>query len=543
MQIIKNIRVIVIFLLLLVSSYFLASPFVFKKSGVIVTSFSKDSKCSQLKEGDIITQISGSFIRTLEDFERAAAAVKSGEYVAMVVNNGPGDCVAIHDGDIGLNVAGTPSGQLNFGIDIQGGTIATISLDGTTTPADLNKLAQTIEKRVKFFGLPQTYVYTSNNTIKIASLTTERISALIVPGEFKAKITQEVGLENSTGVIKIGNRLYDVKQYNTKISVNGTAYSPGQSFILEDIKFDLINATNNSFTAEANIFTNDDISKIFTGYERYNPDLRSYEFYIPLEISRSASDRFIKIAKGLKSSLTGSQIILQGQVVYYLDGETISKLNIPYDMTIKEINSISVVGFGSTRTQVANQKTKILAMLQSDVLPVNLKITGIEPLEPKSKLTVIYASVSFALFLLLAVVSTFYFRYKSVKLGSYALLMGSIEIVLIIGIAALTQGIYSPSWIIDWQTIIGIIAVASLSSIQLLLITEKMLKNKIMNLNYKYKKMISLPMLLNILVLIVSFLMLFTTWKGFGLSLLAGLVIEVALTRSIYKDIVTSSHS
>ena len=535
MQIIKDIRVIVIILLLLVSTYFLTSPFIFKKSGVIVTSISKDSRCSQIKEGDMITQVGGTIVRSLDDFNRTIATAKSGEYVAMVINNGPGDCIAYRDGDIGLGVTELQSRKLNFGIDIQGGTETTISLDGAS--ADLTRIVQTIEKRVKIFGLPQTYVYTSGNTIKIASLTEERINSLISPGVFKAKIIQDVILENSTGAIKIGNRLYNIESLDGKIVVDGIEYSSGQAFILDDIKFDFLNATNTSIAVEANIFTNGDISKVLTGYERYNQGFRNYEFYIPIEISRNASDRFAKVSKGLKSSVTESQILLQGQLAYYLDNDAISKLSIPYEMTTKEINSISIVGFGSNLNQVANQKNEILAALKTEELPPTLRISGTAQIEPKYKMAVIFVSISFAIILAAFTIAASTLRYKSIKFGGYALLMISAGIFIIFGVAALTQTFYYPGWIIDMQTISGLVAIASLNSAQLLLVTEKITKNKNISLNYKYKEIISLPMLLNILVFVVSFLSLFTTWKGFGLSLLVGLVIEVALTRSVYENI------
>jgi len=537
MKLIKNVRVILIILLLLVSTYFLVSPFVFRKSGLVVSSISKDSKCSQMQEGDYVNQIGDTRIATAEDFKKAIATLKNGDYVAMVVNGGPSDCVAISDGNIGINVSELRSQHLNFGIDIQGGITTTVGV-GDRSQEELNVVLHSIEKRIQILTLPQAHAYLSGSAIKIDSLTDYGIKTVISPGVFKTKIIQGIDLENSTGSIKIGSNLYDVISSNTTLSVNGSSYSYGQSFVLDGIVFDV---TNTSAVAEANVLSNEDVIKSSTGYVSYNSDAKKYEFYIPMEISKTASEKILKVARGLKYLPTGSQIMLQGQIVYYLDDEAISILNIPYDMSTKEISAISVIGLGSDMNQMVAMKSKVFAMLQSGKLPENLEVINMQPYAPQSRQLAIYVSASFAIALILVATSLFYFRYKKLKLPAYAILLVSIEIAILVGIAALTQAMYQPGWIIDFQTIVGMIGAAFIGTIQLFLVAEKDLKNKIIGLKYRYKPLIGLPMLLSILVAIVAFLTLFTPWRGLGLSLLIGLMIEVSLTRDVYKEIIKSS--
>jgi len=535
MQLIKNVRFIVLILLLLLSVYFLFSPLIFKKSGVVVTFASKDNKCGQIKEGDVITQAGGFLIGNSEDFENALQGVKSGEYLTMVINNGPGGCTAIDDGDVGISVANIPSNQLKFGIDIQGGT-TTLLKPGSLSLADTERIEEIIDKRIVVFGLPETRVSSSNNFVKVTSLTTEKIGSLIMPGKFEAKIEEERILENNVSTIMLTEE-YTIKVVDEKLYVNDSYYQINQSFVLEDVKFDLMDITNTSVIIEANVFDNEDMRDVLGafGYVTYNSDFKNYQFNIQVGISDKVSNRFMKITKGLKTSFSGTQAILEGSLVYYLDGNLINELNIPFEMVGQKIENIVVIGSGMSRSDVDNQRLRIIAALKSGVLS-NIEIVGTEKFEPKLKYTITELPIIIMMGLTIFIISLTYLRYKKIKFGLYALLLMGAEVFCVLGAAALTQSVSPSGWIIDVPSIVGLIVLAVMSFVQMFLMIEQKIKGRDISIYFKYKKFLSSSSLLRILVFIISFLILFSVWRGFGFSIIVGLIIGMFITKPIYNS-------
>jgi preprotein translocase subunit SecD len=428
-------------------------------------------------------------------------------------------------------------GKLNFGIDIQGGKVFIFKPE---KPNELEKIAETINKRIKFFNLLETKAYVSDNTIAIVSLTEEKLNLLLIPGNFEAKILQEIKLENETGKIKIGTNVYQVELEEEKLKINDSLYEVNQSFFLEDIEFDLINITNNSATIEAKIFTNEDVTKVLTqfSYLRFEPELQSYEFNIPLEISSQASSKFTKVAKGLKTTFVGTQQTLEGFLIYYLDGKQISKLHIPFELSLRELKNIAVIGFGRNQTEILEEKNKIQAVLESGRLP-KLKLTGTEGYEPKLRRTATEISIGGVVIMIILAVGLTYFRYRIFRLSAYSLALIASEIVCILGAVALTQRLFAYGWILDFHSILGIIVFAIISSIQIILILENRIRKKELSLEYKYRKILSLQNFLTITIFAISFCLLFTSWKGFGLALLTGLTFGILITKPIFDQVVT----
>ena len=70
MNLIKNVRLIILAALLLASAFFLIKPLLSKSFGVVVVSVENDSKCF-LNEGSVITQVGGNNVADSTDFKNA----------------------------------------------------------------------------------------------------------------------------------------------------------------------------------------------------------------------------------------------------------------------------------------------------------------------------------------------------------------------------------------------------------------------------------------------------------------------------------------
>lgn len=535
MDLAKNIKLIILLALLLVAGFFLIKPQLVKNFGVMVISLDDGSKCS-LNEGDIITQVSGNTVGNSVDFKNAERSVKANVYTTMVINNGPGGCVAARDGYFGVNVVDIPSKNLQFGIEIQGGVESTLKPVQTLASDQMNKVIKVLSKRIQIINLPESKVYSSGGDVKIISLSSESIGTLVMPGNFEVTILRGVNLDNGVGEFGVGNSTYSIIKLNESlVSISNSTYGIGQSFYLEKIKFHLLNITNNSATIEATIFTNDDIIQILQSYiyVKYDSASQRYEYSVPVEISSDASDRFVAITKKLPTTYIAGSPTLEGNLVYYLDGVVLNKLGIPFTMMGKKLDNISIVGFKRTSDEASKEKAEVEVAV-SGKLPSELKMTDVKYFEPASREKILWL-----ISIVIVVVSFFsivfsQLRYKKIKLGGLIILLAGAGAVFVLGTAAIVQTFYGYGWIFDPASVAGLLTLVAFSSIQMILLAEKIIKKKDFGFYIKYKKIFNLATFLEIAVFLFAFSMLFF-WKGFGLALTIGLIFGL-IAKSIFKD-------
>lgn len=529
-MLIKNPYLHLLIFFIIISLYFLFFPIFSTKSGVVVTHVDKGSKCNEVEEGKIITQVSGKIIKNKIDFDFSVQELKEGEYAAMVINGGPGGCVALKDGYIGVGVEDIPSKFLKFGLDLQGGKTFILKIEN-----DKNKIIETIEKRIYSLRIPETKIYSYDKKIGIATIFPEKIGLLILSGKFEAKIASQIELEEGVGEIKIGNKTYEIKVENNNLILNNTFFKFNETFQLDEIEFEFKNVTNNSISFEAKFFENEDVERVFSSIISYNQNFGVYEFNIPVKISENASKRFSKITRGLKTSYAGGNVILDGFLVYYLDGEEISRLNIPFQISGKEINNIGIVGFKTKKEDALNEKTKIQMILESGRIQ-NLSLIGTEPFEPKNKIYCFGIIILGALSSFVFLISQIYFRYKTFSFLYKIIFLLILEIVCILGIATITQTFFSIGWIVDFYSIIGLSSFIFISSYQFTIITREN-KGEKLNLKYKSKNLIKMINFTTFISILFSSILLFTNFRGIGISVIFGLIIGI-ITKQVYKEII-----
>ena len=535
MNMLKNIRFIVVILFLVAFAYFIFSPYVLVKSGVVVISVSNDSKCASIKEGDVITNVLGNYVKNNQDFLSVEKNVKANEYVTMLINNGPGGCLAARDGYLGITASDIPSNEIKFGIDIQGGVTTVLKPEGNLSSSQLESIVQLLDKRINAYGLQETDAYASNSFIKINSLSSEKIGWLIETGKFEAKILEEVKLQENIGKIPVGDNSYSVEKLDDRLKINNSFYKIGDGFELENIKFNVNNMTNDSVAIEGTVFENKDIVRVLSGSSTsYNSNTRAYEFSVHVEITNDASNRFTKIVKRMPTTVSGNQVILNGFLVYYLDGRAVSHLSIPIETIRQSIKQISVIGFSTSMSDASITKSKVFGALVSGDLTTNLQITGTEKYEPKLKIFSMEVFGSAIGLVAIAVLSISVLRYKDVKCGGLIIILGLIELFLIIGIISLLQQISGANWIINLTTIFGLIGAFVASSLRMVSGSEKILKRNEMAIHYKHNKLIGGNMTLNLAIIIIVFVFLFTYLRFVGLTLLTGFVFDVLLIKPIY---------
>lgn len=536
----KNVKLIVLGLLLLASVFLLVYSLAQKAQGAIITEIDPNSTCVNVKVGSKITQLSGMLIKSENDFNRSVANAKKGDYINMVVDGEPANCIALSDGDLGVQVRSIRSEPLRFGTDIAGGSIFAFKPSNGISE-NMTGIVKIIEKRIKFFGLPQTKVYEDGNLIKIESFKDVDLNRLTMVGRIDAKIIEEIKLENETGKIKIGSDSFTIK-IGDKITVNGVNYSLGEKFEINNVSFKLVNSTKDYAIISADIYSNKDINGSQAQFGTVKKiDKNAFQFTIPVTLSKDASSRFSQITKGMGiSQQIGRGAYLNGKIIFYVDDYPITvPLDIPIEFAGKDIGVI--VGFGKTEAEANNEMKNVQAILSFGQLPGNLTLASEEVMKPMIGILDFGIVLAVLSILFIACIAIGQARYKKAKLGVYVVLLSAAEIVCLIGIVALLQRFSSYGIVIDFPVLIGLVVSASFTMTKMLISTEEDFKKMRLDVRYKYKKIIGLKNLLNVCLILVSLVSFSFGYSGFGYVLLINLFINFALTNLIYKDLLKKS--
>lgn len=513
-------RFVVLILFLVVSTYLLLSPLLFTRNGVLVAYMESDNKCDNIKVGSIITTIEQNLIKNINDLNEFLETVESEKYYSIVVDGGPGGCVALGNNNLGFGASGLPREGLKFGMGIQGGTKIILGTETSLTSVELDDLVNILKKRVGVLNLQESDVKISDDHIEITTLSAEAVGDLLMPGEFEAKIEQMVKLDGG-GTLIIGDESYEVAELEEKIEVGGAVAGVGESFYLNDIKFGVLNITNESVTIDALFFDNSDVIDPLNAvkYVRYDPQFKMYQFVVFVQLSEDAGIRFANITNGLSINYIGPSPTLGGLLKYYLDGDSFSELNIPFENAGEILSDVSIMGFEKDMAGATESRRKVELALAGR-LPVKLEIVRTERVEP-----IINHSLVLGVFVAMALLS-FYLLYtstKKIKSSTFGLLLLYAVVFCVFGVVAIVQKIFKPGWVFGVPSLIGLFTFLTFGTFRFVLLSKGrlLLKTK----RYRY---------VSILLLIFSFISLFTPFRGFGLAVMVGLLIDMLITKPLY---------
>jgi hypothetical protein len=504
----NQIRFFTLILLLFFSLYFVLSPYFFEKKGVIVN-FVENEKCT-LKENSIITEMKNTQIKGLEDFLEVEKNLKKGEYVSLIANGEPAFCIALEEGNLGIKASDIPSKKIKFSGEIQGWKEIAFS---SKNESEIEKTKEVIEKRIKFFGIPSTSALIEKGLLKIRTIFPEEVFLLTERGKIEARIEQEIKLENGIGKILIGDDSYQLKIVDEEIEFNNVIYKTNESFLINDLKIFVKNITNTSLLIEMSVFQNTYLKQIGHGTISYLPAEKIYKVEIPVSVSEKASENFINVTKNLPA-IPAPQPVLRGKLIYYLNGQKLAELSIPYEMKGRKLQTISIIFFAKNQGDALTLRKKVEAGLIG-VLP-ELNFVSEKDLKPTYYQAIFYGNLIFwiALFSTIIILNRKNFL-AGLKIAG--LLFSCIFVLF--GIASFSQQFLSYGWILDLPSFLGIFLFA------LTFIIKEAIKKKEENKILKY---------LEPILLVVGFCCLFLI-RGFGFALFFGILVKFLLIDSLLK--------
>lgn len=564
-----NFRIALLVLITLISFWYILSPVAFKKSGVVVVTIEPESQCGVLSVGDRISRVWTSPINNLQEFETAISKAEKGQRITMLVNFGPGGCLALEDGYIGVTVSDIGDDFMKFGLDVYGGSRVKLDINsGVSNSVDFDEVKTLIEDRSDVIGSHETRVVLEGGDIYIDTIDLDNVPLLLAKGSLQGRLDQYIRLSEGRGQIKLGSDYYDVRLKSetvmeevemvsegnvttdtnetgnrtstietvektvlltSSVIVDGKEYGVGETFNFDQVDFELLNITNETLYLGARIFENDELSPLEGGnsYIRYEPSLGEYQFFVPVELREGVGQRFAKVTDGMSTIFLGETSILEGTLAIIVDGREINRLTLPSSLAGEEMSTMSLVGSGKTLPDALNKKALIEVALSGDT-EYTMKVGEVSEYVSGNvwMLYIMFGTMVMVAFFMLLLPKIIF---KGLKIGKLPLL-GTILVLCfsfnVIGTAALTQRLFEPGWVVDQVSILGIILSVIWTGGRLLLASELSIK----------KRDRSVKTYVDATLLAIAFVSLFTEFNGFGIPIIYAMVLNYSLLIPMYKN-------
>ena len=583
---IKNVRLIFLIVLILVSLGAIIYPKFSKGMGVIVTSVGTDTPCKDvITVGSTITDIAGRSINNRNDFIRETKNLKGP--ITLIINNNPRSCTIPEVSTLNVSVKNIGGKEgIKFGIDIGGGTLFLFEPKKSVSQVRQN-IVEVLKSRMKVYGLSNTRVEdVENGFIEIIMGPEEKkyLNLLTESGVLEGGLTQKVELKNGKGRFKFNDKTYEVVLKNDEtVLVNDSEYVLNQRFVLDDIEFQVRNISGNTTTFFVNLFNEGDLTvqeETQTGSsKRIVRQNSGYVYVIPVSLSEKASKNFAKTTKGQEMIIDpgSGESFLQNLLVFFIDGQLIADMPISGSDAGKEIDNLIVWEFKSTIEQATGDMTRFISVLETKRLPTNLVLIKSETYSP----TLDEFLITFPLYTILittVVVSMIFFvRYRKRGVMVLPLLLVSfcgillvfgvlsfqwfallifllgVSIVLIGGEARewiswlslflmfiMVAGIVMSKWVFDFSSIIGLMAILIFSVCQGGIVGDQFLTGKKVYTQTEYKHSLHRMWILTAIVTLILTVLFFFggSFRGFAMATIIGVLASTTITTPIYSNLI-----
>lgn len=508
MKLLKEWKIWLVIILVIAS--FLAIEPRFESTGVIVKQVF-DPASNYLSEGVIITKINGAMINNISDYNQVLQSINPNQsitiefkektipyiystqtaypFLAKVKNNKT---------NIGLVVNDVKTSNLNFGLEMVGGTKVLLKPEEEITDEEAERLMETLRQRLNVYQLQEITVaevkdLEGNRYIRVefAGATQEEVVNLVEKqGKFEAKIGDQLVFDGE-----------DIK---------GICFSGSQCTL--------------------RIFprTSSDGQTIF-------------EYYLQVDISQKAAENFAKITNTLeKDCPAGEECFLNETIDFYIDDNPVEggQLKISGDIQGKAITSPVITGARLSQLEAENEIKRMQAILQSGKLPVKLSIEKVDTISPL--LGREFAKNIF-LVLILAIIAVdivMAVRYRTPKIIIPMIVIALIEIFATLGVASIIN------WTLDLPSIAGLIAAVGTGLNDQIIITDEVLRGKTEEESASMKKRISRAFFI-VIAAYVSVVAAMTPLafagagllRGFAITTIIAVSIGVIITRPAYAKI------
>lgn len=530
-------------------SLYIISPS-FSQRGVIVTSVATDSPLfGKVQAGESITWANEKSINSPEDlyeFENFTGTFR-------FLHSGKLDLVSIEQPGLGLSTSKASSSNLQFGMDMVGGTRVLLKPKGVVTDAVIQQIISTLETRINVFGLKEAKFQPVKDVsgnfyvqIEMAGGSKEEIENLLAKqGYFEGKIPRIITFANNTGKLNLVST-YDVHLNNDSIEINDTVLRINESSKIENMPFMLTNLTNNSAVIYFTVFTGNDIQSVCLQDQpgicvsRVTMVQGGYEFNFQVFITKKGAENFATVTKDMKiitDSNTGDKY-LDSKISLFLDENLITELSISSDLRGQAYTTPAITGFRQTRDDAVKEQLMLKSILQSGSLPTSLEIIRADQISPTLGQEFFRSAIIAAIIAEITVAGVIYLRYRHAKILLQMMTWSVSELIITLGAAALIKQA------IDLSAIAGLIAaIGTGTNDQIIMIDEMLIggtEKSIYTLKQRVKRSFFIIFGAAGTVFAAMLPMIFIgvgVMRGFAIVTTIGILIGVFITRPAFPII------
>ncbi len=543
----RDIRLLLLAGLVLFSLYYILSPSLFGKPGVVVNQIGSDARCANVGINSVITQVDLYAIKSIEDYNLATSAVTGGQYVQLIADNRPADCIAVSNGELGISVDTLKKENLVFGIDIQGGSRVLLKPKESISKQILTDTIDTLNTRINLYGLRDVRISPLGEDviqIEMGGATTAEVTGFVSKqGKFEGKLEEVIKLTGGKGSFPFNDRNIETEFINGTLRIDGRLLKVNESFPIDDIRFEIRNVTDGSVVVWATVFTGSDIIAVFTDAENsfINRLGDVYEFAFSVQISSTGAEKFARLTKNQPVRLLGSSRYLEPELLLFLDNEPITRLNIAASLAGETLTRPQIQGVSETKEEALKERLKLQSVLRSGSLPVELEIIKADVVTQTAGKAFLNSVIYVALAAALVVSIVIFIRYRDFKIAVPMILISFSEILIVLGFAAFSQAASKGSgWILDIPAIAGLIAIIGTGVNQFIIITDKLLQDPDASLKYRHK--IAMEMIFNSAYTVIAAMLPLMVvgvgaLKGFAITTILGVIIAIVVTRPAYMSI------
>jgi len=496
-----GLRVWILILVLFLSLLAIAPWKVFNK-GVLVKSVEVNSTTFEqgIRQGQIITEIDGQKVKTIEDYSRIINAKNfSNTSIKTTISTNQGEFILFDNKPPEIIISSLPKSNLKTGLDLSGGSRAIVKAkDRDLSSSEINDLVSIVENRLNVYGISDVKVspvtdLQGNNFMKveIAGATPKDLQDLISQqGKFEARIGNKTvfigGEKDITSVSRSGK-----EAFIEKCSQSGSGY------------------------------------------------VCTFRFTIYL--SAEAAQRHADITKNLAVNTTAQGRYLNETLDLYLDDKLVDSLLISEDLKGRVTTQVSISGPGSgaTRQEAFNDAeanmNKLQTILITGSLPYQLEIVKLDTISPNLGREFTRNIILLAIIVFIIISIVLFVKYKKIKVTLSVIMTMFSEAFITLGIAAII------SWNLDAPSIAGIIAGMGTGVNDQIVILDESVSNKHISIKERIKRALFI-ILGAFFTIIAAMLPLFWAGagmlKGFALTTIIGVTAGILITRPAFASII-----
>lgn len=407
--------------------------------------------------------------------------------------------------DIGLRVFKAPKTNIRKGLDLQGGTRVLLQPEKKLAPQDLQTLIDNMGERLNVYGLSDLIIRDASDltgnqyiVVEIAGANEEDIRNLLEKqGKFEAQIA------------------------NKTVFVGG-----------KDIVF--VCRSANCAGIDPNVGC----------YKENGQNICRFRFSISItpEAAQKQADATSKLE--VVGDAKSASAYLSEPLELYLDDTKVDELSIGSELKGSATTDIQISGSGSGNTQqqavlnaFANMK-RLQTVLITGSLPVKMNIVKIDAISPLLGNEFLKNALMLGALALVSIIAVIFAKYRKLIVAIPMVLSSIVEIVLLLGVAALI------GWNIDIAAVAGIIIAIGTGVNDNIVITDETLRKgqrEVHDWKQRIKNAFFIIMAAYATIFVAMIPLVFAgagLLKGFAIITIIGASIGVFITRPVYARVI-----